>query len=407
MKIKDKQNNIKNMICLHKNSILVTKVIVLCVICYTLTIILIGWNRVPRFQHYLYLTHPYSKSADIRHHFVEANVELVFTNGFDILQEQTKLQLADKYSFIIHDKPKRQDVSPPQYSKNDSIMRFISRNHEGMIPMKDGALLYLQGQSISRGLDICNLYGVIHYASLSSLPFTFHPEVRTCNNGIAFIKNEPLENDTSNGLWWEESILYDRMKILRDLERDFEGRDLMFNYPDGGMSFQTAYIGGSYGSRVTSVSINYDPEGLLKRYFRIFLAPFDVTKAQFDCVVFSQEIDSLNVSICFKEGVEFSGLGNIEPTIIDMHHLVFSDIGRIKSQEFRKAIHRASLKLNFLYGDVIQQKADSGFSLFVNYLSYRNIQWLRLFILTTILSYFYFNLVRKIYRMIVNILKMR
>lgn len=405
MKRKDKKKNDNNKAC-YKGVLLLAKAIALGLMCFVLILILIRWNRVPRFQHYLYLSHPYSSNASDARCFTIAEVDLLLTNGFDVPCNQEKQHFAEKYSFRLLSKPKRQDVSLPQYHALDSVLRFISRNDNGSITMRDGAELFVQGQRVAKGQDMCNLFGVVHYSSQSATPLLEHPQVRACENGVIFVKHELCDANLSDGLWWEEDVFQHNLNFFREKERELEARDLMFNYRDMGMSFQTSYLAGHCGSKDFSTSLKYNPNGWLKYSLKIFLAPFDITKAQFDCVVFSHEIDSVNLRLSFMEGVQISCTSNLEPNKVDMHHISFCDIGRVRSPELRKAIHRVSPAMQQIkYGDIVQQKHDGGTSLFVTYLSYRNIQWLRLFILTTILAFCLAQFVKSVYQIVVHIYK--
>lgn len=400
-----RKNKEKGSVYAIKNGIIMlTKILVLGIICFGMTYLLISWNRVPRFQHYLYLSHPFSTDTEDR--FVCANIDLILTNGHDDLQGNYKQNLAERYSFSILNKGKKQGVLKPEYHAIDSVLRFISKNVDGRISMKDGTLLYRQGQREAKGNEISNMFGIVHFSSKPAIPFTEHPKVQKCNNGIVFLKHEKCENCSSNGLWWEESVFLNNMSFFREQERLLEAKDLMFNYPNDGMSFQTAYVSGFSDCNDIEASTNYIPTGWLKSTFRIFLAPYDITKAQFDCVVFSHEIDSLNVRFNFVEGVEISDAGNIKPIKSNMYSIVFSNVGRINSTDFSKFLYRTSpAKMEIEYGDVIRQKNESGISLFVSFLSYRNIQWLRLFILTTILAYCYFNFAKSFSRFCIYIIK--
>ena len=365
-----------------------------------------SWNKVPRFQHYLYLSHPFS--IDTKDHFVCANIDLILTNGYDDLQDNFKQNLAERYSFSILNKGKKQGVLKPEYHAIDSVLRFISRNVNGRISMKDGTLLYRQGQREAKGIEISNMFGIVHFSSKPATPFTKHPKVQKCHNGIVFIKNEKCEDCSSNGLWWEESTFLHNMETFREQERLLEARDLMFNYPKDGMSFQTAYVSSFSGCNDIEASISYTPAGWLKRTFRILVAPYDITKAQFDCVIFSHEIDSINIRFNFIEGVKISDAGNIKPSKSNMFSIDFPNVGRINSTELNKFVYRTSpAKMKIQYGDVIRQKNESGISLFVSFLSCRNIQWLRLFILTTILAYCYFSFVKGLSRFFIYIIKTR
>ena len=391
---------------IKKGIIMLTKILALGIICFGMTFVLISWNRVPRFQHYLFLSHPFS--TDKEDHFVCANIDLILTNGYDDLQDNFKQDLTERYSFSILNKEKKQGVLKPEYHAIDSVLRFISRNVDGRISMKDGTLLYCQGLREAKGIEISNMFGIVHFSSKPATPFTNHPKVQKCNNGIVFVKHEKCEDLSSNGLWWEESTFLHNMETFREQERLLEARDLMFNYPEDGMSFQTAYVSGFSGCNDIEASISCTPVGWLKRTFRILLAPYDITKAQFDCVVFSHEIDSLNVRFKFIEGVKISDAGNIKPSKSNMFSIDFPNVGRINSTELSNFIYRTSpAKMKIQYGDVIRQKNESGISLFVSFLSCRNIQWLRLFILTTILAYCYFSFAKSFSRFCIYIIKTR
>ncbi len=381
---------------LAKLKSLVKFILCLVLCCYLITVLL-SWNHVMHFKNYIYLSHPMSSKADSDCHFTIADVKLSFSNENAGVRDEC-------YVFSICNKKKDSLMARPQVSSIDTLGAFFTPSVLNNRKVSIGLNLLEKVQKRNGG-QINNAFGAIRF----SFPFnnsTIHHEVEIYQGGnqnsYIINKNNTYDN-ASVEFWNEEDTFYTLIDALRKWELS-EYRTSIFRFNDEELMVNTYYGLGEHAD--SSVIIKPKDCTSWTGLLNLLLAPYDISKAKFDCSLMTYEIDSTNVTISFDESVEISPIDNAAFVSLDVKRLNFRNWGICESIEFADAFHQSydgkSKTIEFSGWDLRDYKQDEALSFNVKFLESNAIQWFRLFFLTTIITYLLAIIAKMLYRCLIK-----
>lgn len=389
------------MIIMKKNSLTKLKSLAKCilciVLCYYLITILLSWNRIMHFKNYVYLSHPMSSKAYSDCHFTIANVKLCFSNKNTGIQDE-------RYEFSICNKKKDSLIVRPQVSTIDTLGAFFTPS---ILNNRDVAI----GQNLlgkvqrRNGGHINNAFGAIRFSSPFNNSTKYHEvELYQGGNPNSYIINKNNTYDNASAEFWhEEDVFYTLLDALRKWELD-EYRTSIFRFSDEGLMVNTYYGLGEHND--STVIIKPKENTSWTDFLNLLLAPYDISKAKYDCMFMAYELDSTNVQIRFNESVEISEIDNSSFVDKDLNSLRFSNWGVRQSVNLTDGFYISfdgkSKTSNYDGWAIRNYKEDEALSFNVKFLESRTLQWFRLFFLTTIIAYLlaiiakeFFHLVKK------------
>ena len=374
------------MIIMKKNSLTKLKSLAKCflymALCYYLITVLLSWNRVMHFKNYVYLSHPMSSKAYSDCHFTIADVKLGFSNEDTGVQDEC-------YAFSICNKKKDSLISRPQVSSIDTLGAFFTPS---VLNNRNVAIgLNLLGIVQKRnGGQINNAFGAIRFSSPINNSTNHHEvELYQGGNQNSYIihKNNTYDNASAE-FWDEEDTFYTLLDAFRKWELS-EYKTSIFKFNDEELMVNTYY---GLGENTDSTVIIKPKESTSwTDFLNLLLAPYDLSKAKYDCTFMTYEVDSTNVLICFDESVEISEIDNASLVAKDLNSLRFSNWGVRQSLNLSDAFcqsYDGKSKTVVYDGWTLRNyKQNEALSFSVKFLESRTLQWFRLFFLTTVIAY--------------------
>lgn len=367
----------------HKEKLIsLAKCILFMVLCYNLIIVLLSWNRVMHFKNYVYVSHPMSSKAYSDCHFTVADAELCFSNeGTGVLDEC--------YAFSICNQKKDSLIPRPQVSTIDTLGAFFTPS---VLNKREVAIgLNLLGEVQKRnGGQINNAFGVIRFSSPSNNIIDHH-EIKLYQGGNqnSFVINKNNTYDNASAEFWdEEDTFYTLLDALRKWELS-EFKTSVFRFDDNDLMVNTYYgLGAQTDSAVIIKPID---NSSWTDYLNLLFAPYDISKAKYDCTFMTYGVDSTNVLIRFNESVQISEIDNASLIAKDLNSLKLSNWGVHQSLSLADAFYQSfdGKSKNIEYnGWVLRNyKQNEALSFCVKFLESRTLQWFRLFFLTTFIAY--------------------
>lgn len=351
-------------------------------LCYYLITVLLSWNRVMHFKNYVYLSHPMSSKAYSDCHFTIADVKLCFSN------EETGVQ-DECYVFSIRNKKKDSLIARPQVSSIDTLGAFFTPS---VLNNRNVAMgLNLLGKVKNRnGGQINNAFGAIRFSSPINNSINHHEvEIYQGGNQNSYIINKNNTYDNALAEFWdEEDTFYTLLDAFRKWELS-EYKTSIFRFNDEELMVNTYY--GLGGENDSTVIIKPKENTSWTDFLNILLAPYDISKAKYDCTFMTYEVDSTNVLIRFNEPVEISDIDNALLVAKDMNSLRFSNWGVRQSLNLSDAFcqsYDGKSKTVIYDGWTLRNyKQNEALSFSVKFLESRTLQWFRLFFLTTVIAY--------------------
>lgn len=361
--------------------LVVVKCLLCIVLCFFLSTLLFEWNRVMHFKNFIYLSHPMSKNAADSKHYAAVDAEIYFSNGRAGISEEC-------YTFYIRNHKKDSVIAHPQVSTVDTLAAFFCPSIIHKRNVSSGRDL-LQKVIKSNGV-IENAFGVIRFSSPGRSEFERHKmELYNGGNSNSFIvqKSNTYENAYLE-FWAEEDVFYTLLASLRKWELD-EYRTSIFRFSDEDLMVNTYY---GLGEHIDSaVVIKPQKKTSWTDFFNLLFAPYDISKATYDCMFLTNELDSTNVLIRFNESVEISKIDNASLVSKDLNSLRFSNLGVRPSinllDGFYISFDGKPKTFNYDGWALRNYKRNEVLSFNVKFLESRSLQWIRLFFLTTIIAY--------------------
>ncbi len=355
-------------------------------VCSYLVSVLFSWNRVVHFKNYIYLSHPMSLSNSDRQHFIVADAEIILSNEKSCVS-------TERYKFSVLDKEKTSNVFPRTASL-DTLAAYITPSSGNNFLVTKGEKRLRRGMESNNMQKIENAFGAIRVSSPA--------KVKAGGNGdesfngadkssFTLHKYGAMEG-TSFGLWTEEKAFSVMLRTLREWEKN-EYRPSIFNYEDGNTDINTYYGFSNDANAPLIIENQKSHNAKLQHILNILFAPYDISKAQYDCVVIGYGIDSTNINIQFDEGVEISEINATSMKEKDTRHIKLENMGIRYPKGMENFLYQSftadSRGVNVDGVEMRKYILDETLFFSVKYLESNNWQWIRLFFLTTIITYLF------------------
>lgn len=339
---------------------------------------LLCWNQVLHFKNFIYLSHPLSKDACSNMHHTTLDAEITFTNdGSGVSKE--------RYSFSIDKQLKDSAIARPQVMTVDTFAAFLCPSVNDNCDVSLGIDLLKKAEQKSPSVNQEKYNGVDLYKGGNQNSYIIHK-----NNILGY---------TDVYFWAEEDHFIELLKSIRKWELN-EFRTSIFRFDDDDLLVNTYYGIGCQADSAVVIQNKEVPFQKIRRFFCLFFAPYDISKAQYDCTFMAHELDSTNINIKFAEGVDISVINH--PRLVDCKPmsdgLVFRNLGihvpKGINESFIQNFDGKSKTIVFNGWEFRNYKENEALTFYVKYLDSRNIQWIRLFFLTTIIAYLFTLIVK-------------
>ena len=364
------------------------------VCCYLISI-LFSWNHVMHFKNYIYLSHPMSAEINKNNHYTSADLNITVSNAeMGVCKEQYKFTVDNSLKSI---------ESSQRTASLDTLASYISPIIGNKIKVSSG-LKTLRYQASRYNVVPKNAFGVIRF-STPSARYIKNSETDIYKVGTTdfTIHKSGLLEDSQISFWLEESTFQEVLNGLRKWEKS-EFRTSVFSFNDNDTDVNTFYGFGADTNRPVIIQDKKSSYGSFRRLINLLVAPYDISKAQYDCAIMSYGIDSISLNITFDEGVETSEISSPSLLEIDAHHIKFANIGNNLPKELTAIFNQASVDETRTFdvaGNLIREYKEKGtISLSVKFLESKNWQWIRLFILTTFITYLFSKIIKYAIRLL-------
>lgn len=366
----------------NKTKLLVVIKCIFCIVlCYFLSTILFDWNRVIHLKNFVYLSHPMSTNAADSMHYAVVDADICFCNSGSGISEEC-------YTFYIKNQKKDSLIAKPQISTVDTLAALFCPSIINKRDVSSGLNILQKVGKRNKGIE--NAFGVIRFSSQNRSHIEHHNvQLYQGGNSNSFVvqKNNTYENAYLE-FWEEEDVFYSLLEALRKWELD-EYRTSIFRFTEENLIVNTYY---GFGETADSaVVINPRKNTSWTDILDLLLSPYDISKARYDCSFMVYELDSTNVHIRFNEGVEISDIDNSNLVAKDVNKLDFVNLGlylpKGMSDVFYRNFDGRSTTTLFDGWDLRDYKQNQMLSFNVKFLESRNLQWIRLFFLTTIIAF--------------------
>ena len=369
-----------------KRIVAAAKIIFCLVLVYFLAKFLISWNEVLHFKNFVYLSHPMSKDAYSNMHHTTLDAEITFTNdGTGVSKE--------RYSFSIDKQLKDSAVSRPQIMTVDTLAALMcpSVNNNYKVPL--GVDLLRKAEKNNGGMT-SNAFGVIRFStpSVNQRKYNDVELYKGGNQNSYVIHKNNILGYADTDFWYEEDRFFDLLNSLREWDLT-ETSTSLFRFDDDDLLVNTYYGIGRDADGAVVIESKDIPFQKLRRFFSLFFASYDISQAEYDCSFIAHELDSTIIRFKFAEGVEISKVhhpGLIENNTLS-NGLVFVNLGKHTpkgfSEIFNDHFNDQTTTIDIDGWQMRDFKENKSLRFHAKYLDSRNIQWIRLFFLTTIIAY--------------------
>ena len=343
---------------------------------------------VPDYHHYVILMHPMNKIACNK--FVTAKVDFQFSNYGKRGSE------GESYSFSFSDKPNNPDIFPPRFTKPSDCFYIIGSSFSNEME-KSMLMSFFPIDSIK------GMFYVMHTRTSNNEDSKFHHSISIkgkTGSKIAILEKEFPSTQQLNGI---EDVLFEAIEKGKNSDK-FLFHEKVFDYDNSLLHTSSFSIIAEEMTSENDYSIKRQKkESLFSPITKLF-TPYDITKAGYKIYVFSESIDSVLLTLNFDENVELSSI-NKQYRKNNSKSITFHDIATKQLDEPR---NQFLTEMNYKYGQVNIRRFQKCayrdcFSFWVKYESSETLQWIRLFILTSILGYLLTNLFSQIVSMPENI----
>lgn len=350
-----------------------------------LTTVLVSWNEVPHYKHYIYLSHPMSKQASSDTHYISADVEFLFTNGDRCIKQE-------KYSYKIANKQKHLLTIKPRFMSIDTTTVYFSPKINGSQNLQIGSKVLNDNAEKYGNFKVTNIFGAIRFSKDimgKSQRLQFDSKISPDHKSFVVYKRGNLIDLSSNS-WLEEEDFYRLIAGLREWEKK-DTRAAIFDFEDKTTWVNTYYGIGSQTADNVEIEFGDNDEYRTIGFIRKLLSPFDISKAQIDLAFIAYQLDSVRLKLRFTEGVSISDFNNKKLAEAGINELSFINMGIGLPEPIYDSFRFLSSgeKLTVIYeeNDNRKFKEEDCLSLFINFVESRNLQWIRLFFLTTVIAY--------------------
>lgn len=364
--------------------------------CYLISI-LFSWNHVMHFKNFIYLSHPMSVDINNSRHYTCADLNLTISNA-------NKGVIKELYKFSVNNKRKSTSITQ-RTASIDTLASYISPIIGNKIRVSSG-LQTLRQQSSKYNVTPKNVFGVIRFStpSVERLKNSRTDVYQVGTSGYTIHKIGSLE-ESRISFWLEENTFLEALNGLRKWEKSEFGMSI-FCFNDDDLDVNTYYGFGGDSQNPVSIQNNNSSIGRFRRLFNLLFAPYDISKAQYDCAIMAYGIDSISLCLNFDEGVETTEINFPSVSEIDAHNIKLANIGNDLPKELASIFYQSSInetRTIDVAGDLIRKYKQNGtLSLSVKFLESKNWQWIRLFVLTTFITYLISKIVKYAMRLLKN-----
>lgn len=358
-------------------------------ICFFVSLYLISllfsWNKVPHYRNFIFISHPMSINSNDKRHYAQLDATItLFNSPMETPGEQ--------YYFKISDKEKNKKTNNPQISTIDTLGALFCPLIVNKRNVPQG-IQYLCEELAKYGRGtIYNTFSIIKF----SYPYSQKIDDPTHRSHVGdkgadiVIEKKNIFKDAKYGSWSEE---YECITFMEEFKK-WDEKELdksFFYFQENQMQMNTYYgLDTDPDGEVYIKSQQYNGNQLLNKFKTLF-ADYDISKAEYSLSLIANEIDSVNLIVNFDEGVEVSEITTKTLISKGIHYIKLSNIGvdlpQAMYEMFMPNINQVKKKVTIKNRELSDYKQNGTLSFSVNYLESKNLQWIRLFFLTSIITY--------------------
>ena len=346
--------------------------------------LLYKWNGVPLYRHIVYLYHPMTKDT-ISTHFVNATIdiladELPYLNSLDSII--TPLD-DDQLSIKIKNKGKEDNMVLPYYSKcDDSYFDFFDIQTNLSLKKKLHNNNYIN--------EVANVFAMLHFKSEESCGKKEIRKIGQESHSALVLKSEKA----SSSKWLLETEVKKLHLSCQEKEEQKKIENRMFDFNTDSLFLKSYYLFSDQLTDSVCVKASNERKSNFVRIWNLLTSDFDITKAQYNLIVLSEAIDSLDLCIYFNDIIKLSPISVEDKSGIRIEKgSNFVKLYNIKSNHTpNHGIYRLFKLSDDLYNGynaegIYNNARYNNISFFAQRISSEKIQWIRLFVLSSLLAY--------------------
>lgn len=333
---------------------------------------------VPDYHHYVFLMHPMNK-LDSSDKFVSAKIDYRLSNIGEKGSER------ESYKFTFLDKPHNTEIFPPRFRNPNDCFYIVGSSFSNEM-QKKMLLSFFPVDSIS------GMFYVMHSRSSIDKFSSFRHSIsirETSGSKVAILEKEYPSTQKLLGL---EDVLYEAIEKGKESDKRVF-KEKVFDYEEDCLRTSSFSLITERQTTETLLSVSSQDNTSFFSPIIKFFTPYDITKAGYKFYVFSESIDSVSLTLTFDENIELSPI----PQYYITNNSKSITFANVVTKQLDEPKNQFLSNINYKYGQVNMWRYHKCayrdcISFWVQYESSGIIQWIRLFLLTSILGYLLTNL---------------
>jgi hypothetical protein len=321
-------------------------------------------------------------------HFTVANVQLLADNLPCVNQLDSIIVpiKGDKYEFEIYNRNKAKNIVLPFYDTcSDSFFDYF--DYRTNLSLKNKVL---KNDYIS---EVNNVFVILHYLS-DTTGIKIKPDAIKLNQKEGHSVLVRKKDYVNNSTWQLETAIQTLHQSCSKMEKNERIDEKLFDYKIDSMLLDSYYLFTDKSLNTVNIYIPDKSVSKIQNLWNLLTSQFDITKAQYNYIILSEAIDSVNVNLYFNDIVKFYPLSLSEESGIKYekgsNYIKLHDIKSTHSNNHGTyRLFRMSKDDNKAYSaeGIYNNARYNKFSFFAQRVGTEKLQWIRIFFASTVLAY--------------------